>query len=285
MRGSYCLAGFALLTLIAVAAPARADVWSKSYALTGKPQLTIRAGEGNVTIVSGNQNRIDARVTTCGWRIGSDVKIEQHQTGNTIEIDIRVPHHVFHFFGGNHNLRVQLNVPRASDLDIHTGDGSITCNPVSGNISLNSGDGSIDAHGISGSVRLHSGDGSITASDAEGSIDATSGDGHIDVRGRFDALRLHSGDGSIAAMASAGSLVASSEGWSIHTGDGSIRIGLPPNFAADLDAHTGDGSITVDFPVTVSGKLNRSRIRGKMNGGGAPLVLRSGDGSIHIEKQ
>ncbi len=284
MRGSYCLAGIALLALVGLAAPARADSWSKSYPLTGTPRLTVRAGEGSITIVPGARDRIDAHVTTRGWRIGSDVKIDQHQTGNTVEIDIRIPHHFFHFFSGDHDLHVELDVPRTANLDVHSGDGSIHCGPVSGNIRLDSGDGSISAQGLSGDVRLHSGDGSIDASTAGGSLSATSGDGRINVRGRFDSLYLHSGDGSIEANASADSTIPAS-GWSIHTGDGSIRLTLPANFAADLDAHTGDGRIDVGFPVSVSGVLNRSRIRGKLNGGGAPLVLRSGDGSIHIEKQ
>jgi hypothetical protein len=283
MRGSYFLAGIALLAMAGIAAPARADTWSKTYPLTGKPQLTVRAGDGSVTIVSNNQKQIDAHVTTRGWRIGSDVKIDQHQTGNAVEIVIRIPHHFFSF--GNHGLHVELDVPRTADLDIHTGDGSITCDPVSGTVSLDSGDGSISAQGLSGAIRLHSGDGSISASGVDGSVRASSGDGRISIRGRFQSLHLHSGDGSIEASASDGSTIPASSQWSIRTGDGSIRLALPSNFAADVDAHTGDGRISVGFPITVSGSLNRSSIRGKLGGGGGQLILRSGDGSIHIEKQ
>jgi DUF4097 and DUF4098 domain-containing protein YvlB len=277
---------FVAVTLVVIAgfaAPARADVWSKSYPLTGKPQLTVDAGDGSVTIVSRDQQQIDAHLTTTGWRIGSDVKVEQHQTGNAIEIDIRIPHTVFNFFPHEHNVHLELDVPRAADLNIHTGDGSITCDPVSGAVTLDSGDGSISAQGLSGTVRLHSGDGSIQAQSIDGALDASSGDGRITVRGRFDSLQLHSGDGSIEADASAGSRVSSP--WSVRTGDGSIHVGLPANFAADLDVHTGDGRVTMDFPVTVSGVLNRSTIRGKLGAGGGPFMIRSGDGSIHIEKE
>ncbi len=283
MRQNLCLAAFALAAIAAFAAPARADVWSKSYPLTGKPHLTVDAGDGTVTIVSRDQNQIDAHLTTTGWRIGSDVKIVQQQTGNTIEIDIRIPHFVFNIFPREHKVRLELDVPRTADLNIHTGDGSISCDPVSGAVTLDSGDGSISAQGLSGSVRLHSGDGSIQAQSVDGSLDASSGDGHITVRGRFDSLRLHSGDGSIEADASGGSRISSP--WSLSSGDGSIRVNLPANFAADLDVHTGDGRITMDFPVTVSGVLNRSTIRGKLGPGGGPLLIRSGDGSIHIGKQ
>lgn len=283
MRGNFFLVAIALAALVGAAAPAHADTWSKSYTLTGKPQLSVQAGDGSVTILSRNQNQIDAHVTTRGWRVGPDVKIEERQTGNAVEITIHVPRSHFNFFGASHGLRVELVVPRNADLDIHTGDGAITCDPVSGNIRLDSGDGSINAHGLSGTVRLHSGDGAINASGVDGSLDASTGDGRISVRGRFDSLQLRSGDGSIQAETAAGSKTAA--GWSLRTGDGSIRLALPADFAADLDAHTGDGRITIGFPVTVSGTLGRSTIRGKLGAGGGPLVLRSGDGSIHIEKQ
>jgi Toastrack DUF4097 len=283
MRKDFCFAAIALAAIAAFAAPARADVWSKSYPLTGKPQLTVDAGEATVSIVSRDQNQIDAHLTTTGWRIGSEVKVVQQQTGNSIEIDIRIPHSVFNIFPHEHEVRLELDVPRNADLNIHTGDGSITCDPVSGAVTLDSGDGSISAQGLTGSVRLHSGDGSIQAQSIDGSLDASSGDGRITVRGRFDSLQLHSGDGSIEADASAGSRISSP--WSVRSGDGSIHVGLPANFAADLDVHTGDGRITMDFPVTVSGELNRSTIRGKLGAGGGPLLIRSGDGSIHIEKE
>jgi hypothetical protein len=72
--------------------------------------------------------------------------------------------------------------------------------------------------------------------------------------------------------------------WHIHTGDGSVSLRLPENFAADLDAHTGDGKITVDFPVTASGSLGGSELRGKLNGGGQTLVVRTGDGPIRLHR-
>jgi hypothetical protein len=282
MIRNLCLGAIALAALAAVATPARADDWSKTYALTGRPQLSVEAGDGRVTIVSADQNKIDARVTTEGWRIGSQVQIEESQSGNAVEIRIRIPHQFFTFSIGRRSIHIDLTVPRGSDLDIHTGDGSISAASVSGHIRLDSGDGSISAQGLTGDVYLHSGDGSIEGEGLDGALDASSGDGRIDVRGRFDSLRVKTGDGSVSASATAGSKISTE--WSLRSGDGSIRLRLPDSFAANLDAHTGDGRITLDFPVTVSGSLNRSSIQGKIGAGGGPLVLRTGDGSIHLEK-
>ena len=68
-----------------------------------------------------------------------------------------------------------------------------------------------------------------------------------------------------------------------NSGDGSMELLLPADFAADLDAHAGDGAISLGMPVVVSGALSRSRIQGALNGGGPLLRLWSGDGSIQID--
>jgi hypothetical protein len=282
MHRHFWFLGIVLAALAAVATPAQADEWSKTYSVTGRPQLMVDAGDGRVTILAGGQNQIAARVTTEGWRIGSQVHIDESQSGNTVQIRIRIPRQYFHLFVGRRSIHVDLTVPSAADLDIHTGDGSISTTAVSGHIRLDSGDGSISAQNLSGNLLLHSGDGSIEAEGLDGTLEASSGDGRIRVGGRFDSLRLKSGDGSIAAAVASGSKISSE--WSLRTGDGSIRLRLPEGFAASLDAHTGDGRITLDFPVTVSGSLNPSSIQGKIGTGGGPLILRSGDGSIHLEK-
>jgi hypothetical protein len=49
-----------------------------------------------------------------------------------------------------------------------------------------------------------------------------------------------------------------------------------------LELHTGDGHIGVDLPLTVNGTQNEHEVRGKLNGGGPSLTVRTGDGSIHV---
>jgi hypothetical protein len=70
----------------------------------------------------------------------------------------------------------------------------------------------------------------------------------------------------------------------LHAGDGSVSLELPENLAADLNLHTGDGHISLDVPLAVEGKLAGNNIRGKLNGGGNPVTIQTGDGSIHLGK-
>jgi hypothetical protein len=273
------LAGLALVAL--AAAPAAGDEWSHRYPLKGRPDLQVRTDDGSVRIETGAGSEIDARVTTDGWRIApGEVTITDRQTGDRVEIEVRLPKGHLGFGIGHRSITVALRVPKEAVLDVQTGDGSIDVNAVSGQARLSTGDGSITADGLRGEIRLHTGDGSIRATGLSGRLDADTGDGSMNVRGRFDSLNLRTGDGGIQAAAEAGSRVEAA--WSLSSGDGSITLRLPDGLGADLDAHTGDGSISLEKPVTVTGTIRENTVRGKLGPGGLPLRIHTGDGSIRL---
>ena len=70
----------------------------------------------------------------------------------------------------------------------------------------------------------------------------------------------------------------------LSTSGGGVTVRVPENAAFDLDASTSGGSVSSDLPVTVVGKVASSHIKGPVNGGGKPVVLRTSGGSIHVKK-
>jgi hypothetical protein len=271
--------GLALAVLAASAAGA--DEWTHQYPLKGGAELHVRTDDGSVRIETGIGSEIDARVTTVGWRIApGEVTITESQTGDRVDIEVRLPKDRPGWGTGHRSITVALRVPKQADLTVHTGDGSIEAQPVSGHLDLSTGDGSITADGLQGAIRLHTGDGSIRATGLSGRLEADTGDGHMNVRGRFDVLDLRTGDGGIEATAEAGSKVEAA--WSLRSGDGSITLRLPEGFGADLDAHTGDGGIDLDKPVMVTGTISPNTVRGKLGAGGLPLQVHTGDGAIRL---
>ena len=242
--------------------PLRADDWQKRWQVSARPELHVSAGEASVVVEPGGNDAIEAMVTTRGWTIGdSGVRVIEHQNGNRVDLDIRVPQNHF-TWGVNRNIKVELKVPRELMADVHTGDGSIKLRD------------------LTGSIRADTGDGSIEADDMDGGIDVHSGDGSVHVSGRFDSLQLHTGDGSVELNVKRGSKVNAD--WRVQTGDGSVQLRLPQDLSANLELHTGDGRINMDVPLTVTGIKNEHSIQGKLNGGGALLQVRTSDGSISI---
>jgi hypothetical protein len=253
------------------ALPARADEWSKTYTLTGKPDLRVDTSDANIHVSTWDQNTIEAKVTTTRYKIGDDgIRIEEHQTGDTVEIDVRYPH--THGFGvtidwgnhGGHSVEIDIHMPREGRVDLHTGDGKIDLGNFKGEMQLRSGDCSQEIDRVDGKLR------------------ATTGDGRIHANGRFDELDLKTGDGRVDAQAMTGSALAAS--WKLESGDGGVTLEVPENLAADVDLHTGDGHIDLDMPITTEGKIRQGEIHGKLNGGGNLLVIHTGDGSIRLGK-
>jgi hypothetical protein len=255
----------AISTAIAISGAASADDWSKTFQISGRPELRLNVNDGSVTIRTWDRKEIEARVTTVRWKIPSEVQVVEHQSGDRVELEVRMPHRMFTLnFGQRSSIQVELRVPREIRSDIRTGDGSII------------------AENLRGETRLSTGDGRIEATSLDGTLDAQTGDGRIVIRGRFDMLNLHTGDGSIEAEVNNGSRITSE--WSVRTGDGHVTLRLPATLSADLDVHTGDGHIQSDLPVTVSGSRSEHELRGKLNAGGPPLIVRTNDGSIRLER-
>jgi hypothetical protein len=121
----------------------------------------------------------------------------------------------------------------------------------------------------------------------EGNVTARSGDGAINVDGIHGRLELHTGDGSITFHADGGTRMT--DDWSFTTGDGSVAIDLPRDFAAELDAHTGDGTIRNELTVAAEAGDDNKRsederrsLRTRLGAGGKTLKIRTGDGSIKL---
>lgn len=267
---------------LALAPPqASADSWQRGFDVHGKPMVDVHTDDGSIHVTTGATNRVEVSIETRGWEIGrNEVRVTATQDGNRIEVEALTPRRWFSFNIGQRWIRIEVRVPAASDLRLHSGDGSIHVATVAGDIQATTGDGSITVRDLAGTMYFHTGDGSIRATDIDGELACETGDGRIEVAGRFDGLELHTGDGSIDAEAAPGSKVA--EAWSVNTGDGPVQLWIPRALAADVEAHTGDGRIVLDLPMSVEGVVNRSHLSGHLNGGGKLLKLHSGDGSIRI---
>jgi len=256
-----------LLCLSIFSLSAFADEWTKSYQVGDKPSLRVDTNDAAVEITRGVGRTISARVVTEGYNVGNGgVRITERQDGDKVDLQVHIPSHLgVHITWHNQETRVEVQVPPETALDLHSGDGHIMVDGTSGPARLDTSDGHIEVRNFNGALNAHTGDGSMTIDGVLSDVNLRSGDGHIDVTVR------------------PGSKMGAT-GWLIHTSDGRVEARLPQDFAADLYAHTGDGHIQLDLPVTVNGSIERSRIRGKLNGGGPLLEITTGDGGIRISK-
>src|SRR5580704_3261165 len=117
---------FALVALgvcLAVAPIARADEWSKTYTITGKPDLRVETSDADIHVDTWDQNTIEARVTSDRYKIGGGrgLKIEEHQSGDSVDLQVRLPHesHIINFNFHN-QVEVEIHMPREGRVSLHT---------------------------------------------------------------------------------------------------------------------------------------------------------------------
>jgi hypothetical protein len=259
------LAVFVVMAGCAAMASSSPEEWTKTFTIAGRAELRVETSDANIHVDTWDQKTIEVRVVSQKWGFGQGgLQVTDHQNGDAVEIEVHFPHTVHVVSVGGRRVDIEVRMPREGKARLHTGDGEIRVTGLKGDLDVETGDGHAVFEGVDGNLRAHSGDGRIQA------------------KGRFDSLQLHTSDGRIEAEAAAGSNIGS--GWELRTGDGSVQLNLPESFAADMELHTGDGHITLDMPVTVQGRYDSNRIEGKLNGGGGPLRIETGDGSIRVGK-
>jgi hypothetical protein len=286
MSNRFVVAALALVLPAVAAASPSPQHWQKSFTVTGRPAVRVSTNDGSIHVRTGPAGKIDAsvRYEEHHWGFTSpsrEPEVDLHQDGDVVTVTAKEPS-IFAMFGGiSARLEIEVVVPADCDLDVRSGDGSITSEqPLTGKLSVHTGDGSIRVHGASGAVLLSTSDGRISADQLDGTVSARSGDGAVQLSGRFDRLEVHASDGRVDVEAVRGSKVV--DDWRIESADGPVTVRIPRDLAAELEASTGDGRLQFDLPVTVSGPLNHHSIHGLLNGGGPLLRVRTQDGSLRL---
>jgi hypothetical protein len=245
--------------------------------VAGHVHVRITADDGSVRVSTADIAQVELHVESSGYDVQRDLEISMTPHGGQVDIVAKTHEQWRLFYFTRRSLRIDVRVPRDADVEVRSGDGSVALEAVTGNVDVSTGDGDVAVRGARGRIRLHTGDGSINGADLDGSIDATTGDGSVHLEGRFDVLAVETGDGKLVASAWPGSRVM--QPWHLQTGDGSVALALPRDLGAHVDARTGDGSVRSTIPLA---QLGSSRAEGDINGGGPPIVVRTGDGSIRL---
>jgi hypothetical protein len=259
--------------------------WSKTYPVSGKPTLTLETADAGVELhPCGDCHEIRIHIELVGRKM-SDYRLEEGQSGDEVHFLFKErPHMGDHIFWHKEQIRVTVESPVQLTLEARTSDGNVTVSGLQGDLSLTTGDGNVTLDHVSGNLRIKSGDGQVKITNADGAIDARTSDGNLSVDGLFHALALHTSDGALDLSLREGTKL---EGIStIQSSDGSVTIRVPQNFAADLNVHTSDGRVDCTLPITTDHYQSGGEgheLRGKLNGGGAPLTIHTSDGNVKIE--
>ena len=129
---------------------------------------------------------------------------------------------------------------------------------------LQASNGALGVDGVNGRLDLRTMNGSVALTDVGGDVRARTQNGSVNV-----LLSGRSWSGS---------------GLDAETQNGSVRLAIPENYAAQLETGTVNGSVHTDFPVTVQGRISR-RLTLSLNGGGPPIRAITTNGTVRISRR
>jgi hypothetical protein len=219
-------------------------------------ELTL-AADGRVLQVDGGAN---GGVSVYGWD-RNEIRVQalvqtyassrQQAEANAREIRIDTDDHRVRAQGPRPNdasyfaVSYRVYAPRQSDLNLRAVNGGLSIENLGGRIEMETSNGGLQLNGVSGDVR------------------GRTSNGGVSVR-----LAGQSWQGA---------------GLDLRTSNGGINLHVPDGYSARLEAGTTNGRVNTEIPVNVHGDVRRN-LETQLGQGGAPLRLRTTNGSIRIRR-
>ena len=274
---------------------------TKTFKVAGQPDVILDTFDGTIELHSWDRPEVEVEIEKRAMEqsLLDDIKIETQQQGDTVTVKVIGPDRRDYrgITVGVHispTARLRVAVPRNSNIQANSGDGSIRAEAIEGKLVLTTSDGTVTGARLGGTVQVRSGDGSIRLENVTGNLDLETTDGAISLEGKPAVLKARTGDGSIRTTIEPDTTM--SDNWDLTTSDGTVTLVLPGSFNAEVDAETSDGVVRVSHPLLDSDVVERRgedrderrerrrMLRSRMGDGGKTLRIRTGDGSIRIER-
>jgi DUF4097 and DUF4098 domain-containing protein YvlB len=248
-----------LLALLAASLPALAGTpIDKTVAASANGKVEVSSIAGSIKVTAWNRNEVHIGGTLS--RNAERLAVEK--TSGGVSIRVVLPEHTSGNMEGS-DLDIQL--PAASQLEVHTVsadidagglDGTVRLESVSGNVTLVSQSANIYANSISGDVSItgsapnakieaHSISGKVRMEKLNGDLRAGATSGNIELTGEnsLQGAKLDTTSGDIrfaAALGTAGD-------YEFHSVSGNVALSLRKIPAATFDVSSFSGDIDTDF--------------------------------------
>ena len=269
--------------------PDRVAAVDQTLDVTGVPTIAVDERNGTIIVTRGDENTV---VVHAIKRAATDellakLNVEIHQDGNQITIATTGDNYAGIAFFGHNRMAVdyQIQVPAHANIGpVRSSNGRIEVTGIIGRLDLDTSNGLITARDIDGPVAAQTSNGRVAVIGGRGTLQLRSSNGTVEVQNvQASGLDLHTANGKVSFT---GSLTPGSKN-RVETSNGTAVLTLPAESALSVDLRSGNGNVNVAFPVTTSpnGENKRNAVQGIINRPDADLTVRTGNGSITLNKQ
>jgi hypothetical protein len=216
----------------------------ESRPLAKDGRFSLENTNGRVEVTGWDEARVRIEATK---RAGSERALDELR----IEIDaegdrvrVRSRYPRPRWMGGSGRVDYVIRVPRTARVSVENVNGRVEVADVAAEV---------EASTVNGSVEVREAAGEVEASAVNGSVEVSLA--RLDAEGRSR----------------------------LHTTNGSVRLTLPADANAEIEARTVNGGIGCDFDLE-GGRKTRRRLEGRIGTGGARFDLGTVNGSVNIDR-
>ncbi len=162
-------------------------------------------------------------------------------------------------------------------IDLSTSGGGIRAEDCKGDIKLSTSGGGYTLKNLDGIIHASTSGGGVRAENIKGEFITSTSGGSIHLEDMMASIKASTSGGGITAdIKSLGKYL------SLSTSAGGIHVTMPMDKGMDLDL---DGS-SVKIPEikNFSGRMDKDRVRGTVNGGGIPVSMDANSGGVYINE-
>jgi hypothetical protein len=216
----------------------------RSRPLAATGELSLENVNGSVRVATWSDPRVRIEAVKAAGSESALRRLEVLVEGEGDRVEVRTRMPRGHWLGSAGKVDYTITVPRGA------------------RVSLRNVNGRIEVADVAGGVRAKNVNGTIEADHVAGEVEAETVNGTVAV--------------SMAAVAPASRN-------RIAATNGTVRLTLPADAAADLEASTVNGVVHCEFDLA-QGTVSRRKVEGRIGPGGARFELRTVNGTANVER-
>jgi hypothetical protein len=154
--------------------------------------------------------------------------------------------------------------------------GGVHATNQKGDVRLSSSGGGVSLKEATGNVFAHSSGGGVHLQNIHGDVEATSSGGGVSVSGKAEYVKAKSSGGSVRINIS-----NLSKELYLQSSGGGVDAVIQNGDDLGLDLDLSSDRVNIDLH-NFSGRSEKDRVKGIMNGGGIPVYMRASGGSVNV---
>jgi hypothetical protein len=243
--------------------------------------LRIHNANGSTRVIGEERADIQVKATKVARAESAEAAAELlesirliHGNGHALDLEVDVP--------GKWNRRghvnLEISVPKGTSVEVIASNGRVGIECLRAAVRARSSNGAVDISDVVGDVEVATSNAKVCCTCTCGRLVARSSNGKIELEEHRGSVDASTSNGLIRASMEA----MGEDGVQLATSNGRIVLELPDEVDGEVDIRVDNGVIRNERKLCKATRERTGQLRGRLGAGGAPIKLRTSNGSVSL---